>query len=97
MVDNGASFRAVTSRRMSALHLAAEGGDVDLVRVLLLAGVGFVEFVWMVVGAAMLIESFRCNRTMPFPLEGGGFLFVVRGWRANFAKYFMFPSDLYCP
>lgn len=42
LVDNGASLRAVTSRRMSALHLAAEGGDVDLVRMLLLAGVGFV-------------------------------------------------------
>lgn len=40
LVDNGASLHAVTSRRMSALHLAAEGGDVDLVRMLLLVGVG---------------------------------------------------------
>lgn len=34
---------------MSALHLAAEGGDVDLVRMLLMAGVGFVCIVVCIV------------------------------------------------
>lgn len=40
LIANGANLSAVTNRRMSALHLAAEGGDVDLVRMLLMAGVG---------------------------------------------------------
>lgn len=57
---NGANVSAVTNRGMSALHLAAEGGDVDLVHMLFMAGVGCILF------GVFLHDGSVCFRMMKY-------------------------------